>query len=175
MIKKGSETKSKPKTKKASEIVENDNIIDIDFSPIKKKRFRLDGDNTRVIELNTSDLNIAIRLEEVYQKLLDLTLRASDKIENLNKQDEENSAATLQLLKDLDTEMRDLINYLFDSDVADKAAPEGSMYDPINGKFRFEYVIERLANLYENNLSKEYELMQKRMNKHTAKYTGKKS
>ena len=31
---------------------------DIDLSAIRKKRFRIDGDNNRFIELNTSDMNI---------------------------------------------------------------------------------------------------------------------
>ena len=175
-------TKDTPKDKKSKvkelEPVKTDtvqeDIIDIDLSPIQKKKFRLDRDPSRVIELNTSDFNIALRLEKVYPQLLSFADRASEKLEGVDINDTESYPVISQALKDIDQEMRDLINYVFDSDVADKAVPNGSMYDIFNGKFCFEYVIERLANLYETNFNKEFALMQKRMNKHTAKYTGKK-
>lgn len=41
-----------------------DDIIDVEIKPIKRKRFRLNGDNNKIIELNTSDLNISVRLEK---------------------------------------------------------------------------------------------------------------
>ena len=64
---KGSEKEIK--TKVQDQTVPAD-VIDIDLSPTKKKSFRIDGDNSRIIYLNTSDVNIAIRLEELYPKLL---------------------------------------------------------------------------------------------------------
>lgn len=170
MIKKGSEDKDT----KQNIVDFNQDIIDVDLTPIKKRKFRLDGDNNRVIELNVSDLNVAVRLEDAYKKLLQMTDEASRELETISDKEGDEKEAALELLKKLDKDMRNLIDFVFDSEVADKAAPDGSLYDPINGKFRFEYIIDRLGNLYETNFGREFALMQKRMDKHTTKYTGKK-
>lgn len=169
MIKKNPKS-NEPKKNQTPE----ENIVDIDLSPIQKKPFRLDGDNSRIIRLNTSDLNIASRLEKTYPKLLELTRDASNKLDEVDNSDSDTKSDTIKLLAEIDKQMRDLVDYVFDEKVADKAVPNGSMYDPFNGKFAFEYVIEKLAELYETNFSQEVSLMQKRMNKHTEKYTGKK-
>ena len=87
--------------------------------------------------------------------------------------DEDKANAALTQLPVIDKKMRDLIDYIFDSKIADKAAPDGSMYDLFNGKFRFEYVIERLLDLYDTNFTKEYEMFMQNISKHTSKYTKK--
>ena len=134
-----------------------DDVIVIDLSPIRKKAFRIDGDNSRVIHLNTSDLNITVRLEEVYPKFLQLANKASAELENVDK--EERNSELIGILKNIDKEMRELLDYVFDSDVAEKTADGGSMYDPFNGKFRFEHIIEVLAGLYDTNFQQEAILM----------------
>ena len=166
---KGSEKEIK--TKVQDQTVPAD-VIDIDLSPTKKKSFRIDGDNSRIIYLNTSDVNIAIRLEELYPKLLKLTEEASTQVDASMEEGSEKSI--INVLKDIDSKMRELLNELFDSDIADKVSPDGSLYDPFNGKFRFEYIIDTLAGLYDNNFKQENELIQKRLRKHTGKYTRKK-
>ena len=88
--------------------------------------------------------------------------------------EEGSEKSIINVLKDIDSKMRELLNELFDSDIADKVSPDGSLYDPFNGKFRFEYIIDTLAGLYDNNFKQENELIQKRLRKHTGKYTRKK-
>lgn len=149
--------------------IQDKNIIDVDLSITAKKKFRLDRDNNRVIELNTSDLRIINRLEEVYPKMLKFVNEANKKI--ASKPDDDTSSVYGEALAHIDKEMRDLVNYVFDSDVADKAAPNGSMYDPYNGQFMFEIIFDRLFALYEQNLKIELDAMKKRMQKHTSKYT----
>ena len=144
----------------------NTGIIDIDLSVTKKKQFRIDGDDNRIIELNTSDMTIIERLNEVYPKLESLSARTAE----LSDDDVEGG---IKALKDVDKEMRELIDYTFDSPISSVCAPDGSMYDLFNGEFRFEHIITVLLNLYEDNISKEFNSMEKRINKHTAKYTKK--
>lgn len=144
----------------------NTGIIDIDLSVTKKKQFRIDGDDNRIIELNTSDMTIIERLNEVYPKLESLSARTAE----LSDDDVEGG---IKALKDVDKEMRELLDYTFDSPISSVCAPDGSMYDLFNGEFRFEHIITVLLNLYENNISKEFNNMEKRINKHTAKYTKK--
>lgn len=144
----------------------NTGIIDIDLSVTKKKQFRIDGDDNRIIELNTSDMTIIERLNEVYPKLESLSARTAE----LSDDDVEGG---IKALKDIDKEMRELLDYTFDSPISSVCAPDGSMYDLFNGEFRFEHIITVLLNLYEDNISKEFNNMEKRINKHTAKYTKK--
>ena len=74
-------------------------------------------------------------------------------------------------LTEIDTQMRDAIDYIFQSNVSEVCGSEGSMYDPIDGVFRYEHIIETLAKLYETNLDSEFKKMQDRLKKRTAKYT----
>lgn len=145
----------------------SNNIIDIDLSVTRKKRFRIDGDDSRIIELNTSDMTILSRLDESERRLKALAESANV---DLTGEDENDMAVVTRLLA-TDKEMRDIIDYLFDSPVADICAPDGSMYDPFNGKYRFEHILETLFTLYEQNISDEIKKMRKNVRKHTDKYT----
>ena len=151
--------------------VDND-IVDVSFDTIKKKKFRIDGDNDRILELDTSDFSVMNRIEEVYPKLVKLGEKASSlKIdENAEEVDVNVVPKLAQTLKEIDADMRGIIDYIFDSDVASKCAPSGSMFDLFNGEFRYEHIMDKLTQLYESNLSKEFELFNKRINKHTDKY-----
>ena len=145
----------------------SNNIIDIDLSVTRKKRFRIDGDDSRIIELNTSDMTILSRLDECERRLKALAESANT---DLTGEDDSDVDVVTRLLA-TDKEMRDIIDYLFDSPVADICAPDGSMYDPFNGKYRFEHILETLFTLYEQNISDEIKKMRKNVRKHTDKYT----
>lgn len=155
------------------------NIIDINLDIIRKKRYRIDGDDSRILELNTSDLNILARLKETYPKLVDLANNAFkdlpevDTSENYDFATDEATANVINTLKDADIKMRELVDYIFDAPVSSLCAPSGSMYDPINGGFRFEHIIDTLAALYETNISSEMGAIAKRVRKHTDKYVNK--
>lgn len=158
----------------------NEDIIDLDLSVTRKKRFRFDGDNNRIIELNTSDMNIMARMSDSYPKLKELQEKAGKVMDGIEIHDEEevieadvtkDMATISERLKAIDTEMRELIDFMFNAPVSAAAAPDGSMYDPYNGSFRFEYIITLLIKQYEDNLQSEFSKMTKQMEKHTAKYT----
>lgn len=151
-------------------------IVDVNFDDIRKKKFRIDGDNNRILELNTSDLSVINRIEDSYPKLVALEQKASlMKVQSEGSDDDSLDEAVekgniSQVLREIDSEMREIMDYIFDADVSEKCAPSGSMFDPFNGEFRYEYVLDKLTKLYETNLDKEYALMRKRINKHTDKY-----
>ena len=147
----------------------NNNIIDLDLSITRKKRFRIDGDDNRVIELNTSDMTILNRLDEAEKRLTELAKYANFELSD----DEQANADRVTELLATDKQMREIIDYLFDSEVADICAPDGSMYDPFNGKYRFEHIMETLFTQYEKNISEEIKKMRKNVQKHTDKYTKK--
>lgn len=166
------------KARKSTKVVEapvnvadNTDIVDIDLSATRKKRFRIDGDNNRILELNTSDMNVVSRLTETYPKLVKMVQDAANQNAiKTNKTD----ATSLELIADttdkIDKSMREAIDYIFDANVSAICAPEGTMYDPFNGTFRYEHIIEKLAKLYENNMETEYQKLSARIQKHTSKY-----
>lgn len=150
-----------------------------DISLSSKKSFRIDGDNNRIIYLDTSDMNIMVRLNEVYPEIQKLAVDAQNRLatskDSKSEDDEETSPLNdiSEILKDIDKQMRVKLNYIFASEVADICEPTGNMYDPVNGEYRFEHIIDVLTRLYANNLTAEFKKMQDRVKKHTAKYTSK--
>lgn len=160
--------------KVATTNMQND-VVDINLSVIRKKRFRIDGDDNRILELNTSDLGVLSRIKEAYPKLQELNERAIQDWPNSDADHvgEEDYEAVVNVLKGIDTEMRQLIDYIFNSNVSEVCAPDGTMYDPIDGQFRFEHIINCLVALYENNIDLEVKQISNRVRKYTDKYTGK--
>jgi hypothetical protein len=157
-----------------------DDVIDLDLSVTKKKRFRFDKDNNRILELNTSDMNILARISDAYPKLKEQQEKAAKLMEGIDIKDnddiidseiEKDMVTVSDRLKAIDKDMRELIDFMFNANVSEVAAPDGSMYDPYNGSFRFEYIITLLIKQYENNLQAEFSKMSKQMEKHTSKYT----
>ena len=156
----------------------NNEIIDLDLSVTKKKKFRFDKDDKRVVEVNTSDMNLMQRVNVAYPKLQALQDKASKLTEGLSIDDTSTEAdaitdlATMaDRLSAVDAEMRELIDYMFDAPVSAAAAPDGSMYDPFGGSFRYEHIIAIMMKQYEDNLQSEFKQMEKQLKKHTDKYT----
>ena len=156
-------------------IVDNNEqeIMDIDLSPIRRRKFRIDGDGNRLLELNTTDLGIVTRLNETYPRLQELQNQYSSLQVSLDEEGNVTDGsfnAMAEAVKDLDTKMRDHIDYIFDSDVSAKCAPSGTMFDPIRGSLRFEFIIDTLSKLYEEEISKNLQKRKDTMSKHTTKY-----
>ena len=156
----------------------NNDIIDLDLSITKKKKFRFDKDDTRIVEINTSDMNLIQRVSDAYPKLQALQDKASRLTEGLDVETDESDSATLndittmaERLSTVDAEMRELLDYMFDAPVSAAAAPNGSMYDPFNGSFRYEHIVAVVMKQYEDNLQSEFSKMEKQLKKHTDKYT----
>lgn len=156
----------------------NNDIIDLDLSVTKKKKLRFDKDDTRVVEVNTSDMNLMQRVNVAYPKLQALQDKAAKLTEGLSidetssESDAINDIATMaDRLSAVDAEMRELLDYMFDAPISAAAAPAGSMYDPFNGSFRYEHIIAVMMKQYEENLQSEFSKMEKQLKKHTDKYT----
>ena len=105
----------------------------------QKKSFSIDNDINRIIKLDTSDLNIVVRLEETYPDLLKLAVEATDRFAGIKESDEDTDQSPLsefsEILKDIDAQMRAKIDYIFDSKVADICVPTGNLYSLNGGEF----------------------------------------
>lgn len=150
-------------------------IIDgeLDLSEIRKKRFRINGDNSKILELNVSDMNTLVRLKEDYPKLLNLANKVTDIREGEVEDTEAELDRMADIISEIDTEMRGLVDHIFNANVSEVCVSNGSMYDLFNGKFTFECIIEKIGALYGANLTKEIKAVKARVQKHTSKYTGK--
>lgn len=158
-----------------------DDIVDVEFTAIKKQRFRFNGDNNKILELNTRDLGISSRLVEAYTNLNKLMSEVSDTLSDVPGIDEDNddeleltdeqNTKIVDSLKRLDESMRKEIDYLFDAPVSAVLGDTGSMYDPIGGVFRYEHIIDKLTQLYENDLDREFFSLKQRVADRTSKYT----
>ena len=144
-------------------------LQNIDLSVFRKKQFTIDGDENRILELDTSDLNIIKRIKEFYPKLQKL----EEKLQNIPDFKDDQFVDIADFLDGIDSEMRTAVDAIFDSNVCEVCVPNGSMYDPINGRLRYEILIDVLSKLYDENLSAEIKKVNKRVEKHTAKYVKK--
>ena len=155
----------------------NNDVIDLDLSITKKKKFRFDKDDTRTVEINTSDMNLMQRVNVAYPKLQALQEKASKLTEGVDMDDTTESRAIdgiaimAERLSTIDAEMREMLDYMFDAPISAAAAPNGSMYDPFSGSFRYEHIIAIIVKQYEDNLQSEFSKMEKQLKKHTDKYT----
>lgn len=151
-------------------------VTDVDLGFVEKKKFRINGDFNRMLELNVSDLNIASRLSSGYPKLKTLLTEAQERITSIpdDLEDEKVLASMADALTDIDKKMRDIIDYIFDTNASEICAPSGNMFDPVGGQWRFERIIDKLTSLYANGLNSEFNQIKSRVEKKASKYTKKK-
>lgn len=161
------ESDDKKKTQKEAE------VTDINISYADKKKFRINGDYDRILELNTSDLNVLGRYNESYPKLMDFMDSVRQEL-SATDDDDEDLGKISDVLTKIDKEMRNCIDYIFDTNASEVCAPSGNMFDPVNGQFRFEHIIETLSKLYSEGINAEFAKMKKNTAKYTTKYTKKK-
>lgn len=148
------------------------NIIDISLAS-EKTKIRIDGDDNRIIELDTTDMTVLKRLQDIYPRLNELGIKGFE-IDDGDEYSEEALKAMTTALDAIDKEMRELVDYIFNSKIADVCVPEGAMYNMQNGEFKFERILDVLFGLYAEDIQKEFGLMSDRMKERTSKYTGKK-
>lgn len=144
-------------------------IIDISLpSESKKQRIRIGGDDSRIVELDTS-FNIFPRVVETAEKL-DSLVTELEALEIPEDSDLEAMKTVSNYLKEIDRKMREAVDYVFNSPVSDVCAPDSNMYDLHDGVYKFEEILEALAAVYGEGMNQELQKMRRRMEKHTAKY-----
>jgi len=157
----------------------NPNVIDLEL-PIEKRAFRFGKDDSRIVYINTSDFGFMERLPEAYKKLEELQGRVSEVSEGVEKPTDDTGIDDVMTglgtmggrLKALDTEMRAVVDELFNAPVSAAAAPDGSMYDLFDGNPRYELVITVLIEQFGKRYTDEFKKVKENVKKHAGKYKG---
>lgn len=150
-----------------------ENIIDVTIEGVKKQKFRINGG--AILELDVTDLNIVPRLRKVYPKLAKLANEATSKVDIDSEVTVDEQLETLaDVLEEIDKQMREYVDYIFNSNVCEICSPNTSMYAPHGGKFTYEHITETLGGLYANGLDEEAKRMSHRLKQHTDKYINRK-
>lgn len=143
---------------------------DIKISVSNKVKYTINGDAGTYIMLNPSDMGIIARLGEIIPIINGLVDRYEDLIE---KQANDDFIEFSKSFKDIDTQLRDVTNRLFDYDVCSVICGGGSMLDAPDGDFMYAVIITTLMQMYQDTISVEMKKAVEKMKKHTSKYTPK--
>jgi len=147
---------------------EQEKNLVLDLSSTTKRKITVDnGTELQDLYLNLSDMRLPIRFKEKYDELKSLEQDAFTKLAETTEDDVLTSADTI---KEVDKKMREVIDYIFDANVSEVCAPHGSMFDLVNGNFRYECILNGLSKLYDDNITEETKKFEKRLSKHTDKY-----
>ena len=165
----------------------NTAMIDLDLSDLSKKKIRINGDDSKILEINTADLGLITRLNDIEPRLNELASKAVTlddlDVNKFGVEGDDTFATFATTLKEIDAEMRSLMDELFQANVSEVCASEGSMFDPINGSTRYEIILQALLQLYDSSVKREMEAAKlkeadknakivNRVHYHTDKYTG---
>lgn len=159
------------------EEVKDKNVINLDLSETARTKIWVNGDNTRILELNLTDMGIVARAKDAKDKLDELqeeanSLASSDVPDSIEtEEDEKKVDEAIEKFRAINQKMKDLVDGIFDYPVCDVCCDGGSMYDPINGQYRYDYIIDKLMKLYGDQWEKEKKLRKQQMVHYTAKYT----
>lgn len=156
----------------------NSDVIDIQIGGIKKKRFRIDKDDSKIIELDTTDINLVKRFEEsipIITQIMEERENLGD-IPEVDKNSSTEEAMEIvnkitSALDKMEQKLRKQIDYIFDSNICEIICGNSSIFTPVDGSLRYERIILALIPLYENGLNEEAEKVQERLKKSTDKYT----
>lgn len=144
-------------------------IKSLKFGIPKRKRFSIDGDPERFIEIDTGDTGIVTRWNEIEPWFVDVSKRL-EAVENIGPDSDKSNEIIGDIAK-LDKELREKLNMLFDADVCTPIAGEhGSLIRTVDGEPLFYLILDILVPLYEADIKVEVAKSQKRIAKHTDKY-----
>lgn len=131
------------------------------------KEFSINGDENRVIRFNPSDLAIIKRLEEAKNKISE-SMAIKDDIELDNEGKPVDSLENYsKVISHIDNVIKEQINYIFDSDVANVVFGNQSPLANIKGKPLYERFMESVMP----EIKKAVEEEAKESRKRVAKYT----
>lgn len=142
------------------------------------KEYSINGDDTKVVRFNPSDMGILARMDKALSaiadigkelKSIDAPIKNDGTVEFEGADDE-----TLTLLKvageqlsDIDKKVRAQIDYLLDSDVSSIAFGNQSCLSMVGGKPLYERFLDALMPIIKKDVEAERNASKKRVEKYT--------
>lgn len=123
------------------------------------KEYSINGDESRILRINTSDMNIITRMNKAEKELQ----KIADKC---NSATADNAIETLSYL---DNEVRKQINYVFDGDVSNIIFGNTNSISLAGGKPIFENFLEAVLPIIKEDISTEQKKIERKVSKYTSK------
>ena len=157
----------------------------INLNITTRKKFTIDNDKSRVIELDTHDLALVNRLSESVKRIdalkddwekLEKLANTSEGVEITEDDVDDNLLKEVADFSDqfavIEAKMRDIVDYIFDCpSLCQTVVGNASVFSPVNGAYKFEQIIDVLTGLYEDSIEKEAKKINKRkVEAKTSKY-----
>lgn len=155
-----------------------DEPLIINIEGAKRRKCLINGDPNKVLYLNVTDMGILQRLQSHYPKLQELSDKVDKMFNQISNMSEdmvtESDLEATKALDECDKEMRECLDYIFDSNVSEVCDDGGTMYDFLpNGQQRYENIVACLIGAF-GDVAEEFAKMQAKRESHTNKYTKKK-
>lgn len=156
----------------------SEKLQNLNIDSLKKQRYAINSNEDLVLEIDIHDINIVSRIKETFPKIDALTEKLSKfSSDGPNIDIEEDMEGAVISLSDyvqvVHNEMCELLDYLFDANIGEVFGSTGNMFSVINGRYRFEIVLDSLLALYDKTITAETKKLNTRISKHTGKYTKK--
>ena len=157
----------------------------INLNITTRKKFTIDNDKSRVIELDTHDLALVNRLSESVKRMdalkddwekLEKLANTSTDVEISEDDVDDNLLKEVTDFSDqfavIEAKMRDIVDYIFDCpSLCQTVVGNASVFSPVNGAYKFEQIIDVLTGLYEDSIEKEAKKINKqKVEAKTSKY-----
>lgn len=127
------------------------------------KEFTINGDPTRVIKFNPSDISIIERAQKVRKEISEEV----KSLDNLKIEDEEELANAVNKVNEI---VKEKINYIFGSDVSDIAFGLQSPIASANGVTLAERFISAVLPIIQKEIEEEDKKSKARISKYTERY-----
>ena len=126
------------------------------------KEYAINGDESKTIKVNVSDMNLPKRIAEVEKIFTDLSDKYKDENRNL----------TADELYDIDKTVREKINYAFGSDICTNAFGDTNCLSFVsNGDMLFEAFFNAFLPVIKAGMEKVAQTSKIKLEEKTAKYT----
>ena len=151
--------------KKVEELVVDDGSITV---PIKNTIGELVGE----FKFRPTDFNIVKRYNEISDKFADVIKPLADA--NIDANGEGEDEESMKILDEVEKNLFDLVDYLFDGNMAEAFFGKMHAFSPVDGKFYCENVLNAVGEFISRKFDSEIKKISARVSKYTHGYkTGK--
>lgn len=122
------------------------------------KEYSINGDTSRILRVNTTDINILTRLDKAETELM----KIASQYENIGEK------ITVEVITDLDTKVREQVDYIFDGKVSDIIFGNTNCISVAGGQPIFMNFLDVILPVIKSDIAEEQEKSEKKISKYTS-------